>query len=54
MLVLDRRENQSIFIGENITVTVVEIRKDKVRIGITAPREVAIHRDDIIEKEKKS
>ena len=47
MLVLSRKRNESIVINENISVTVVEIRGDKVRIGIDAPNDVSIHRLEI-------
>jgi carbon storage regulator len=47
MLVLSRRSNESIVINGNITVTVLEIRGDHVRIGIDAPREITIHREEI-------
>lgn len=47
MLVLSRKKNESIVIDENIVVTVVEVRGDKVRLGIQAPREVPIHRSEI-------
>lgn len=47
MLVLSRRTNESIVIAGNITVTVLEIRGDHVRIGIDAPREITVHREEI-------
>ena len=47
MLVLSRKKNESIKIGPNITVVVVEIRGDKVRLGIEAPREVPVDRDEV-------
>lgn len=47
MLVLSRRESQSIVIAGNILVTVVSIRGDQVRIGIDAPRSVAVHRQEV-------
>jgi carbon storage regulator len=47
MLVLSRKKNENIVIGENITVTVLGIRGDKVRLGIIAPKAVAIHRQEI-------
>ena len=47
MLVLSRRSNESIVINVNVTVTVLEIRGDHVRIGIDAPREITIHREEI-------
>lgn len=47
MLVLSRKKDESIVIDDNIIITVVEIRGDKVRLGIQAPREVPIHRSEI-------
>ncbi len=47
MLVLSRKKDESIVINDNIVVTIVEIRGDKVRLGIEAPREVEIHREEI-------
>ena len=47
MLVLSRKRNESIVIDGSIVITVVEIRGDKVRLGIEAPREVPIHRKEI-------
>ncbi len=49
MLVLSRKKNQSIVIDDKIVITVVEVRGDKVRLGIEAPREVAVHRQEIFE-----
>ncbi|MDA0835025.1 MAG: carbon storage regulator CsrA [Planctomycetota bacterium] len=48
MLVLSRKKNESIVIDENIVITVVEVRGDKVRLGIQAPKEVPIHRSEIL------
>jgi len=47
MLVLSRKTNESIVINDDITVTVVEIRGDKVRLGIVAPRTVEVHRQEV-------
>lgn len=47
MLVLSRKKNERIVIGENIVITVVEIRGDRVRLGIEAPQEVPIHRSEV-------
>ncbi len=47
MLVLSRKKNESIIIDDKIVITVIEIRGDKVRLGIEAPREVAIHRSEV-------
>ena len=49
MLVLSRKKNEEIIIGGNIRVVVVEIRGDKVRLGIEAPRDVSVHRKEIAE-----
>lgn len=49
MLVLTRERNESIIIGNNIVVTVVDIRGDKVRLGIQAPIEIPVHRKEIYE-----
>ena len=49
MLVLSRKNNESIIIDAHITVTVVEIRGDKVRLGIEAPKDVSVHRREIYE-----
>jgi carbon storage regulator len=50
MLILSRKRNERIFIGPNIIVTVVEIRGDKVRIGVEAPTTLAVHREEIAER----
>ncbi len=47
MLVLSRKSNESIVINNNIKVTVVEIRGDKVRLGIEAPKNIPVHREEI-------
>ena len=47
MLVLSRKKNESIIIDNNIVVTVVEIRGDKVRLGIVAPKDVPVHRQEV-------
>lgn len=55
MLVLSRQRDESIMIGDDIEITVVDVRGDKVRLGITAPREVPVHRREIydtIQREK--
>lgn len=49
MLVLSRKKNESIVINNDITITVVEIRGDKVRLGIVAPREASVHRQEVFE-----
>jgi carbon storage regulator len=47
MLVLSRKAGEQIVINDTITVTIVEIRGDKVRIGIDAPADVAVHRQEV-------
>lgn len=47
MLVLSRKRNESIVINENVTLVVVEIRGDKVRLGIQAPEHVSVHRSEV-------
>jgi len=49
MLVLSRKKNESIIINDHITVTVIEIRGDKVRLGIEAPKDVTVHRREVYE-----
>lgn len=48
MLVLTRRTNESIVIGGDIEVTVLEVKGDQVRLGIRAPRSVAVHREEVL------
>lgn len=50
MLVLSRRKNQVIRIAHNIRITVVEVRGDKVRLGIDAPTEVPVHREEVYQQ----
>jgi len=49
MLVLSRQRDESIMIGDNVVVTVVDIRGDKVRLGIEAPSEIPVHRQEVYE-----
>ena len=49
MLVLSRQRGESIIIGENVVITVVEIRGDKVRLGIQAPVNIPVHRQEVYE-----
>jgi carbon storage regulator len=49
MLVLSRQRDESIIIGDNIVVTIVDIRGDKVRLGIDAPTEIPVHRREVFE-----
>jgi carbon storage regulator len=48
MLILTRRPNQALLIGSEVTVTVLEINGDRVRLGIAAPREIPILRDELL------
>lgn len=55
MLVLSRQKNESIMVGDDVEITIVDVRGDKVRLGITAPRKISVHRKEIyeaIQKEK--
>lgn len=47
LLVLTRKENETVVIGDDVRVTVLEIRGDKVRVGIDAPQEMAVHREEV-------
>jgi carbon storage regulator len=50
MLVLSRRIGESVVVGDDITITVLEVRGDVVRVGIDAPRSVAVHRAELLEQ----
>ncbi len=54
MLVLSRKKNESIVINDDVTIVVVEIRGDKVRLGIEAPKEVPVHRKEVYDAIKRS
>ncbi|MFH5802495.1 MULTISPECIES: carbon storage regulator CsrA [Alienimonas] len=47
MLVLSRKKDEKIMIGEDVTLMVIEIRGDKVRLGIDAPKDVSVHREEV-------
>ena len=49
MLVLSRHRDESIIIGDNIVITVVDVRGDKVRLGIDAPTDIPVHRQEVYE-----
>ena len=49
MLVLSRHRDESIIIGDNIVITVVDVRGDKVRLGIDAPKDIPVHRQEVHE-----
>ena len=53
MLVLSRYKDQSIYIGDDIIITVVDVRGDRIRIGIDAPANVPVHRQEIFEANKR-
>ena len=50
MLILTRRVGETLMIGEDVTVTVLGVNGNQVRIGVNAPREVAVHREEIFER----
>lgn len=55
MLVLSRQRDESIMIGDDVEITIVDVRGDKVRLGITAPKDIPVHRREIydaIQREK--
>jgi carbon storage regulator len=52
MLVLSRKQKESIFISDNVVVTVLSIQGDKVRLGIEAPREMPVHRKEVNDRIK--
>ncbi len=54
MLVLSRKKNESIVINNDITVVIVEIRGDKVRLGVEAPKEVPVHRREVYDAIKRN
>jgi carbon storage regulator len=47
MLVLSRQKNESIMIGDDVEITIVDVKGDKVRLGITAPKTISVHRREI-------
>lgn len=49
MLVLSRHRDESIMIGDDVVVTIVDIRGDKVRLGIDAPQDIPVHRQEVYE-----
>ena len=53
MLVLSRQRDESIMIGDDVEITIVDVRGDKVRLGITAPKEISVHRKEVYETIKR-
>ncbi|MBA7563429.1 Translational regulator CsrA [subsurface metagenome] len=53
MLVLSRQKDESIMIGDDVEVIIVDVRGDKVRLGITAPRSIPVHRREVYEAIKR-
>lgn len=53
MLVLSRQKDESIMVGDDVEITIVDVRGDKVRLGISAPREIAVHRKEVFEAIKR-
>ena len=53
MLVLSRQRDESIMIGDDVEITIVDVRGDKVRLGITAPQEIPVHRKEVYETIKR-
>jgi carbon storage regulator len=50
MLILTRRVGEAILIGDNVTVTILAVRGYQVRLGINAPKEISVHRDEVFER----
>jgi carbon storage regulator len=53
MLILTRRVGETVVIGDDVTVTVLGVKGNQVRLGVNAPREVSVHREEIFERIKK-
>ena len=50
MLILTRRVNETLMIGDDVTITVLEIRGNQVRLGVKAPKTVSVHREEVYQK----
>jgi carbon storage regulator len=53
MLILTRRDGETVMIGNDVTVTVLGVKGNQVRVGVNAPRDVAVHREEIFERIKR-
>jgi len=51
MLILTRRVDESLVIGDNVTVTILSVKGNQVRIGVDAPRDVTVHREELAQKQ---
>jgi len=54
MLVLSRKSNESLIIGDNIEVIILEVRDGNVKLGINAPKDISVHRNEVYEEIKKN
>ncbi|ORE89271.1 carbon storage regulator [Oceanococcus atlanticus] len=54
MLILTRKVGESLMIGDDVAVTVLGIKGNQVRIGVNAPREVAVHREEVLERNRET
>ncbi|MBC7476263.1 MAG: carbon storage regulator CsrA [Candidatus Sericytochromatia bacterium] len=54
MLVLSRKSNESLMIGDNIEIVILEIKEGNVKLGIKAPREISVHRNEVYNEIKKN
>ena len=54
MLILARRVDESLVIGDNVTVTILGVKGNQVRIGVDAPRDVTVHREELTQKQDSS
>lgn len=54
MLVLSRKKNESIYVNGNIRVVIVDVRGDKVQLGVEAPNDVTVYRSEVLDKIRKS
>jgi carbon storage regulator len=52
LLILTRRVNESLIVGDEVTVTVVAVKGNQVRLGVNAPRDIAVHREEVYERLK--